>query len=144
MSKPERGSLTTLLAKKPLGQGAPAAVPLEEAESAILTGVQPSVRTPVQEDGAGKAGAAEGQAAAGVHTSVRTDLPPDPPATNLLQRERRRTLRVPWTFKLPFPLREELEAVAKFNSLNMTEIAVEAIERHLKHFPHPPKGWSSR
>jgi hypothetical protein len=22
----------------------------------------------------------------------------------------------------------------------MTEIAVEAIERHLKHFPHPPNG----
>ena len=39
---------------------------------------------------------------------------------------------------MPFDLREELEAVARFNDLNMTEIAVEAIERHLRHFPHPP------
>jgi len=58
----------------------------------------------------------------------------------LLNRSSRRTVRVPWTFKLPFELREELEAVAKHNNLNMTEIAVEAIERHLKHFPHPPNG----
>jgi len=40
---------------------------------------------------------------------------------------------------MPFDLREELEAVARFNNLNMTEIAVEAIERHLRYFPHPPE-----
>jgi hypothetical protein len=40
---------------------------------------------------------------------------------------------------MPFDLREELEAVARFNDLNMTEIAVEAIERHLRYFPHPPE-----
>jgi hypothetical protein len=143
MSKPERGSLTTLLAKKPLGQGAPAAVSLEQAESAILTDVQTAVRTSGPADLRTNAGAtADGGAnpSPPVHTSVRTDAQPDVPPTSLLQRDRRRTLRVPWTFKLPFPLREELEAVAKFNSLNMTEIAVEAIERHLKHFPHPPAG----
>src|SRR5262249_37369017 len=72
MSKPERGSLTTLLAKKPLGQGAPAAVPMEQAESALIDpDVQPDVRTPVQsvvqmdaprrvaDDGAGKGTAPE-------------------------------------------------------------------------------------
>jgi hypothetical protein len=128
MSKPERGSLTTLLAKKPLGQGAPAAVPIEQAESTLL---EPKRDEPV---GAGKP---EVQSA--VHTTVRTAVQPDVPATKLLNRNRRRTVRVPWTFKLPYDLREELESVARFNDLNMTEIAVEAIERHLKHFPHPPK-----
>jgi hypothetical protein len=40
---------------------------------------------------------------------------------------------------MPFELREELETVARFNELNMTEIAVEAIQHHLRHFPHPPE-----
>ena len=74
-----------------------------------------------------------------VHTSVRTTASPDGQPTRLLNRPRKRTVRVPWTFKLPFELREELESVARFNNLNMTEIAVEAIERHLRYFPHPPK-----
>ena len=154
MSKPERGSLTTLLAKKPLGQGAPSAVPMEEAESALIQPAAPTVQSPIQTyvhtdvppaaepesakpaapDGAGKSDNAAGRT--GVRTDVRTDVVP----TKLLNRSSRRTVRVPWTFKLPFELREELEAVAKHNNLNMTEIAVEAIERHLKHFPHPPNG----
>lgn len=147
MSKPERGSLTSLLAKKPLGQGAPASVPMEQAESALLEpDVQPDVRTIVQPDvqpdppkRAEPAGAGKPEPQSAVHTNVRPAVQPDVPATKLLNRNRRRTVRVPWTFKLPFELREELESVARFNDLNMTEIAVEAIERHLKHFPHPPK-----
>jgi hypothetical protein len=147
MSKPERGSLTSLLTKKPLGQGAPAAVTMEQAESALLTDtVQPNVRTHVaavstivRPDSSEAEEVADAEIPAHVHTSVRTSVPPTVQATNLLNRSRRRTVRVPWTFKLPFELREELEAVARFNELNMTEIAVEAIERHLKHFPHPPK-----
>jgi hypothetical protein len=155
MSKPERGSLTTLLAKKPLGQGAPSAVPMEEAESVLIQpivpqpvpsplqtygrtdvpiAVQPEKSAPAPADGAGKPEKPAGQPA------VRTDVPTDGIPTKLLNRSGRRTVRVPWTFKLPFELREELEAVAKHNNLNMTEIAVEAIERHLKHFPHPPNG----
>jgi len=131
MSKPERGSLTTLLTKKPLGQGAPAAVPLEQAESVLLsvpepvpTNVRPSVHTESENTRA--------------HTTASTDVHTDVQPTKLLNRNRR-TVRVPWTFKMPFDLREELESVARFNDLNMTEIAVEAIERHLKHFPHPPE-----
>ena len=124
MSKPERGSLTTLLAKKPLGQGAPAAVPLEQAETAVF--------------GRDENTAAHEAVQPVVHTPVRTAGPPEVPPTQLLNRPHKRTVRVPWTFKMPFDLREELEAVARFNDLNMTEIAVEAIERHLKHFPHPP------
>lgn len=153
MSKPERGSLTTLLTKKPLGQGAPAAVSLEQAESALLgrgdgsvlaavpsdvrTGILTSGRTesaPTSPSGAVPAPESGPYVQTAVGTSVRTDVQP----TKLLNRNRRRTVRVPWTFKMPFELREELEAVARFNDLNMTEIAVEAIERHLKHFPHPP------
>lgn len=147
MSKPERGSLTTLLVKKPLGQGAPAAVPMEEAESVLIQPTVPAVQTYVHTDGQSLAQAGANQVAApggegkaagrtGVPTSVPTDVLP----TKLLNPSRRRTVKVPWTFKLPFELREELEAVAKHNNLNMTEIAVEAIERHLKHFPHPPNG----
>jgi hypothetical protein len=147
MSKPERGSLTSLLAKKPLGQGAPTAVPIEEAESALMEqDVQPLVRTAVPEDVHTRQANPETSTGAGkpegppvVHTDVRINVPSDVQPTNLLNRSRRRTVRVPWTFKLPFDLREELEAVARYNDLNMTEIAVEAIERHLKHFPHPPK-----
>jgi hypothetical protein len=151
MSKPERGSLTTLLAKKPLGQGAPSAVPMEEAELALIRPAVPPVESPIQTyvhtdvqlaaqpeisrpAGPGGAGKPAGRPA------VRTDVPPDVLPTKLLNPSRRRTVKVPWTFKLPFELREELEAVAKHNNLNMTEIAVEAIERHLKHFPHPPNG----
>ena len=145
MSKSERGSLTALLTKKPLGQGAPAAVPLEQAESAVLGHgdtaslevVQPAVRTDVPVIGRIEP-PEPGETGHVVRPDVRTAVQPDVQPTNLLHRNRRRTLRVPWTFKMPFDLREELEAVARFNDLNMTEIAVEAIERHLRHFPHPP------
>ncbi|HEY2014533.1 MAG TPA: hypothetical protein VGH38_13575 [Bryobacteraceae bacterium] len=151
MSKPERGSLTTLLAKKPLGQGAPAAMPIEEAESALLgqpshhtdhTDAEAYVRTSGRSDDEPRAIPAEAnpvftEISPSVQPSVRTAIQPDVQPTKLLNRSRRRTVRVPWTFKLPFELREELESVARFNNLNMTEIAVEAIERHLKHFPHP-------
>lgn len=146
MSKPERGSLTTLLAKKPLGQGAPPAVPLEQAETALMgaggeaMSLQPSVEEDVQPDV--RIGVRQAQPHDSRESTERTDermyAQPDVQPTRLLSRDRRRTVRVPWTFKLPYELREELEAVARFNDLNMTEIAVEAIERHLKHFPHPP------
>ena len=141
MPKPERGSLTTLLTKKALGQGAPPAVPLEEAESALLhTTVQTDVRTdaPPKRTPARSAASGPPEPAASVHTGERTAVNTDAQPTRLLNRNRKRTVRVPWTFKMPFELREELEAVARFNDLNMTEIAVEAIERHLKYFPHPP------
>src|SRR5438309_1727443 len=111
MSKPERGSLTSLLAKKPLGQGAPAAVPMEEAESALLQGtvppaVQPDVRTysrPSEPIDAPKP-ATTGEPGntgvlSGVHTSVRNAVPTDGQPTNLLNRSRRRTVRVPWTVR---------------------------------------------
>lgn len=147
MSKPERGSLTTLLAKKPLGQGAPAARPIEEAESVLIgrESVHTSVRTDIHPPDSQHSAAAQflNLPPAGspdrpiVQPYVRTDQPSESP-TRLLNRSRRRTVRVPWTFKLPFDLREELETVARFNNLNMTEIACEAIERHLRHFPHPP------
>jgi len=153
MSKPERGSLTTLLTKKPLGQGAPAAVPLEQAESALLGRGDGSIQEAVPSDvhtGVLISGRTESVTSSPsgavpapdsgpyVHTSVSTGIQTDVQPTKLLNRNRRRTVRVPWTFKMPFELREELEAVARFNDLNMTEIAVEAIERHLRHFPHPP------
>ena len=48
------------------------------------------------------------------------------------------TARVPWTYQLPCELREELEAVARYNELNRAGIAVEAIERHSRHFRDPP------
>ena len=153
MSKPERGSLTTLLTKKPLGQGAPAAVSLEQAESAVLGGDEGRTRgrtagrtyghTDRRPDGICRWHQRLQTAATlvnepDVHTDGRTNAQTDVQPTKLLNRSRRRTVRVPWTFKMPFDLREELEAVARFNDLNMTEIAVEAIERHLRHFPHPP------
>ena len=154
MSKPERGSLTALLTKKPLGQGAPATVPLEQAESALLgrdagpahEAVQPNVRTAIPTTGrtesatSSPAGVAPAPASGSdVHTYVSTGVQADVQPTKLLNRNRKRTVRVPWTFKMPFHLREELESVARFNDLNMTEIAVEAIDRHLQHFPHPPE-----
>ena len=146
MPKPERGSLTTLLTKKTLGQGAPAAMPLEQAETAVFgrdaaappESIPSAVRTavpPVHTDAMKPAPETDHP----IHTDVRTAVQPDAQPTTLLNRNRRRTVRVPWTFKMPFELREELEAVARFNELNMTEIAVEAIQRHLRHFPHPPE-----
>ena len=146
MSKPERGSLTTLLTKRPLGQGAPAAVPLEKAESVLLgsdeaavhEAVQPDVRTDIPITGRTESAKSAAKPGPHVHTDGHTDVQTDVGPTKLLNRTRKRTVRVPWTFKMPFEVREELEAVARFNDLNMTEIAVEAIERHLKHFPHPP------
>lgn len=154
MSKPERGSLTTLLTKRPLGQGAPAAVPLEQAESAVLgreegavhEGVPTNVRTAIHTNDRTEPpmtstppAAANPESEPHVPTDARTAVRTDVQPTKLLNRNRRRTVRVPWTFKMPFELREELEAVARFNDLNMTEIAVEAIERHLRYFPHPPE-----
>jgi hypothetical protein len=42
------------------------------------------------------------------------------------------------TYRIPASVYEWLNAVSTYNGLNMTDIVVEAVERHLPNFPQPP------
>jgi hypothetical protein len=57
-------------------------------------------------------------------------------ATRLKPRER--VARSALIVRLDPTLHRQLEQVARFNRLTMNDIAIEAIELHLKNFPHPP------
>jgi hypothetical protein len=56
-------------------------------------------------------------------------------ATRLKPRER--VARSALIVRLDPALHRELEEVARFNRLTMNDITIEAIELHLKNFPHP-------
>jgi len=60
------------------------------------------------------------------------------PATKLRPRER--VARSALIVRLNPALHRELEEVARFNRLTMNDIATEALELHLRNFPHPPAG----
>jgi hypothetical protein len=50
---------------------------------------------------------------------------------------RERVARSALIVRLDPALHRELETVARFNRLTMNDIAIEAIELHLRNFPHP-------
>jgi hypothetical protein len=58
-----------------------------------------------------------------------------PAVTKLRPRER--VARSALIIRLNPALHRELEEVARFNRLTMNDIAIEAIEMHLRNFPHP-------
>jgi hypothetical protein len=55
-------------------------------------------------------------------------------------RPRERVARSALIVRLNPALHRELEEVARFNRLTMNDIVIEAIELHLRNFPHPSDG----
>jgi hypothetical protein len=107
MSERQRASLTQL--KRPLPDRGSPIVPLDQAAATFLT---PESRP---------AAAPE----------------PTPQVPSKLLMHQKKDPKIAWTFKMPYKLHQELSAVAAYNELSMTDIVVEALERHLVHFPHP-------
>jgi hypothetical protein len=69
------------------------------------------------------------------------DTPAALPATRLSPRPGKRKEPVQMvTYRIPASLYDRLFRIAEYNNLNMTDIVVEAIERHLPNFPQPPRG----
>lgn len=127
MPKPERGSLSMI--KRPLPNLAPAAAPKELEERLLTADVPPELVT-----GGGTALAPEVQPAiqqVDVHPEVQ-------PATRLTPKPGKRKEPVQMvTYRIPASLYDRLFRTAEYNNLNMTDIVVEAIDRHLPNFPQP-------
>lgn len=145
MPKPERGSLSVL--KRPLPNLAPAAAS-KELETRLLTGSEPESSPAMgSTGGAGTAMALEvrPEVSRDVQPAIQQDVQHDAvgepglePATRLTPRPGRRKEPVQMvTYRIPASLYDRLFRTAEYNNLNMTDIVVEAIERHLPHFPQP-------
>jgi hypothetical protein len=68
-------------------------------------------------------------------STITVEQPSALRATKLRPRER--VARSALIIRLNPALHRELEEVARFNRLTMNDIAIEAIELHLRNFPHP-------
>lgn len=144
MSKPERGSLSVV--KRALPAFAPAES-TKELEDRLLAG---DARRPE----------AEGQAAAAAPVRLpdeQTAVPPaavhpldvlsrDPDSTEPFRPAATRLTPRPGkgkepvqmvTYRIPASLYDRLFRVAEYNNLTMTDIVVEAVERHLPNFALP-------
>ena len=71
--------------------------------------------------------------------SIHASLPLSPQSVTKL-RPRERVARSALIVRLNPALHRELEEVARYNRLTMNDIAIEAIQLHLRNFPHPPDG----
>lgn len=148
MPKPERGSLNVV--KRALPNLA-AAAPPKELEERLLGGDDRGDPEIAGHGGFGVAGSAVALQPA-IEPDVqlpdvqRTDilqptaiLHPSTPATRLTPRPGKRKEPVQMvTYRIPASLYDRLFRTAEYNNLNMTDIVVEAIERHLPNFPPPP------
>jgi hypothetical protein len=134
MSKRENSSLILQNLKKrelrPLGEPI---VPLAEAERRMTGGIH-------------EAGAIASTHAsyldspqASAHDSA-PDIFQSPAHAATKLRPRERVARSALIVRLSPALHRELEEVARFNRLTMNDIAIEALELHLRNFPHPPTG----
>lgn len=115
--------------RRPLMAGAKPVVPLAAAEERLGVAAQRAVQhdssTEVQRE---------------VQQAVQ---PAGSTASSLLSRVKKEPTE-PCTYRLPVSLNRRLKAVARHHDFSMTAFVIEAIERHLKHFPHPPgEGTSS-
>jgi predicted HicB family RNase H-like nuclease len=131
MSKRENSSLILQNLKKrelrPLGEPV---VPMSEAERRI-TRLDSDVSEAIMADSYHDSRPA---------SSIAVDQPSSVRATKLRPRER--VARSALIIRLNPALHRELEEVARFNRLTMNDIAIEAIELHLRNFPHPGDGSS--
>jgi hypothetical protein len=134
MSKRENSSLILQNLKKrelrPLGEPI---VPLAEAERR-MSQAEPAAYE-----------MAAGTAMAIMPDSYPDSTPASTPASihSLSQgatklRPRQRVARSALIIRLNPALHRELEEVARYNRLTMNDIAIEALELHLRNFPHPP------
>lgn len=149
MPKPERGSLSVIKRALP---NLPPAAPPRELENRLL-----SAPDAVEGAGAGTAMVREEDVQAATPQSVQPDMQTagtqdvplaavhqmdadirGTPATRLVPRPGRRKEPVQMvTYRIPASLYDRLLRTAEYNNLNMTDIVVEAIERHLPNFPDP-------
>jgi hypothetical protein len=135
MPKPERGSLSMI--KRPLPNLAPAATP-KELENRLLTGPETVLGT--EGSGTGAAMALETQPEVQPYSNETAAVQQVDvlPATRLTPRPGKRKEPVQMvTYRIPASLYDRLFRTAEYNNLNMTDIVVEAIDRHLPNFPQP-------
>lgn len=152
MPKPERGSLNVVKRALPNLAAAPAPKELEER---LLGGEHRAEAEISAHVGDSTAAAAALQQVSetdvqpsDVHLSdvqlidsvtPAAVLPVNAPATRLTPRPGKRKEPVQMvTYRIPASLYDRLFRIAEYNNLNMTDIVVEAIERHLPNFPPPP------
>jgi hypothetical protein len=136
MPKPERGSLSMI--KRPLPNLAPAATP-KELENRLLTGPETVLGTEGS-PGTGAAMALEAQPEVQPYSNETAAVQQVDvlPATRLTPRPGKRKEPVQMvTYRIPASLYDRLFRTAEYNNLNMTDIVVEAIDRHLPNFPQP-------
>lgn len=147
MPKPERGSLS--MVKRALPNLPPAVQPEElekrllgaeehAAPEAVFTAAGPAMALePTEVQPAVQPEVLQAIQPADVHT-VDVPLAAAAPATRLTPRPGKRKEPVQMvTYRIPASLYDRLFRVAEYNNLNMTDIVVEAIERHLPNFPKP-------
>jgi hypothetical protein len=121
--------------------GAPV-VPMEEAERQVALG---ATRAATGTGAITAASAADSRAASAVDSyqaseidsRLATELASEPAVKTRLK-PRIRTARSALLVRLDPGLHRRLDEVARYNRLTMNDIAVEAIELHLKNFPQPP------
>ena len=133
MSKRENSSLILQNLKKrelrPLGEPV---VPMAEAERRI-TQVDSVITNAITHDSY-----PDSQNA--ITTAIMPAVEHSSPSPASKLRPRERVARSALIVRLNPALHRELEEVARFNRLTMNDIAIEAIELHLRNFPHPGDG----
>ena len=161
MSKSNNRSSLLDLTRKPLAPPAQTRVPLARAEEIFLETSLPTSQAIPEDTLPDSVNASESTEVPAVETfrpapdetsleaqtgtpleTPRETFPETPPATRLKPKQLSR--RVAWSLKIEPELLQELRAVAEFNRLVASDIVHEALERHLKHFRHPPEEWQNR
>ena len=129
MSKRENSSSLILqnLKKRDLARLGEPVVPIDEAERLVMTGMGPAAASDDPDSTRSYRDSMIASTPEGNPDSLRTRLKP-----------KERVARSALIVRLDPALHRRLEAVARHNRLTMNDIAIEAIELHLRDFPHPP------
>lgn len=120
------------LGSQATGQPSPDEITAAKSDQSLLIqhGVQPDVQRDVQ------------HAIQQYGTASTPEVAPKPLGTRLLTDNRKNPIpTVPATHRLPMPLHARLKRISQFNGIGMSEIVIEALERHLENFPDPGDSW---
>src|ERR1041384_6201571 len=151
MSKSNRSSLLDLThARKPLAPPAQSRVPPERAEE-ILLETSPEIPQEIPQEQIPsqferRNTSAQETLPSTLPEEVQLTSPETFPEISLATKLKPKQLsrRVAWSLKMEPELLGELRSVAEYNRLVASDLVHEALEMHLKHFPHPPDAWKRR
>jgi hypothetical protein len=134
VSKRENSSLILQnLKKRELRQLGEAVVPLSEAERVMTA----TASAPAERRDQGKGTMIDSYPASTPDSSLASTQDSITIGGNTKLKPRERVARSALIVRLDPALHRRLEQVARFNRLTMNDIAIEAIELHLRNFPHP-------